>query len=203
MGKFGVTIVGLIVAAIGLYTLTRSPEIRNRRPQGQHIICFGDSLTAGTGATAGEDYPSRLAELLAQPVINAGRPGDTTADALQRLEDEVLARSPRMVLITLGGNDLKNGVAVKTAMQNLEAIVTAIQDRGALVVIGGLDVPLRDRGYSQAYRDLARDTGSVLIPNIMDGIFGRRELMSDPIHPNAAGYALIAERFYEAVAPYI
>ena len=107
------------------------------------------------------------------------------------------------MLLTLGGNDLKNRVGKDTAFANLKRIVARIQDRGALVIIGGLRFPLYDRGYAEGYRTLAEETGSVLIPNIFDGIMGDRSLMSDPIHPNAAGYALMADAFYSALKPYL
>ena len=58
---------------------------------GEKIICFGDSLTYGTGASRGMDYPSQLSKMISRPVINAGVSGDTTARALQRLERDVLA----------------------------------------------------------------------------------------------------------------
>ncbi len=61
------------------------PEIRNPSPLGTSIVCFGDSLTYGTGASEGMDYPSRLSEMLGEPVVNAGVPGDTTGAALRRL----------------------------------------------------------------------------------------------------------------------
>ena len=166
---------------------------------GKTIICFGDSLTYGTGAGEGMDYPSQLSKMIAKPVINAGVPGDTTARALQRLERDVLAKSPDLVLITLGGNDLKNGVAKNLAFENLKTIVESIQNTGAKVILGGLKFPLRDRGFGRAYRKLADDTGAILIPNIFEGIMGNRKLMSDAIHPNDDGYKIMAERFYQAM----
>jgi lysophospholipase L1-like esterase len=169
-------------------------EIRARK-----IICFGDSLTYGTGADKDMDYPSQLSKMIGRPVINAGVSGDTTASARQRLERDVLFKAPDAVLITLGGNDLKNGVARDRAFENLRIIVNSIQNTGAGVIIGGIKFPIRDRGFGSAYRKLAEDTGAILIPNIFEGIMGNRKLMSDPIHPNGAGYKLIAERFYEAM----
>ena len=165
----------------------------------QKIICFGDSLTYGTGAAKDMDYPSQLSKMIGRPVINAGVSGDTTASARQRLERDVLFKAPDAVLITLGGNDLKNGVARDRAFENLRIIVNSIQNTGADVIIGGIKIPMRDRGFGSAYRKLAEDTGAILIPNIFEGILGNRKLMSDPIHPNEAGYKLIAERFYEAM----
>ena len=163
------------------------------------IICFGDSLTYGTGASPGMDYPSQLSKMIGRPVINAGVPGDTTTRALKRLEQDVLSRSPDLVLITLGGNDLKNGIAKDVAFKNLKMIVESIQGQGARVVIGGLKIPLRDRGFGKGYRQLVDRTGAVLITNILEGIMGNRKLMSDPIHPNEDGYKIMAERFLEAM----
>jgi lysophospholipase L1-like esterase len=163
------------------------------------IVCFGDSLTSGTGASPAMDYPSQLAKMIGKPVINAGAPGDTTARALERLERDVLSRSPDLVLITLGGNDLKNGIAKDVAFENLKRMVESIQEQGAQVIIGGLDFPLRDRGFGKGYRELADGTGAVLIANILEGIIGNRKYMSDPIHPNDEGYRLVAQRFYRAM----
>jgi acyl-CoA thioesterase-1 len=165
------------------------------------IICFGDSLTFGTGAVPGMDYPSQLSKMILKPVINAGVPGDTTASALTRLQRDVLSRSPDVVLITLGGNDLKNGVAKDIAFKNLKRIVETIQGQGARVIIGGLRFPLRDRGFARGYKDLADQTGAVLIPDIFKDIIGHRRLMSDPIHPNGNGYKIMAQRFLEALPP--
>jgi lysophospholipase L1-like esterase len=177
-------------------------EVVNRVPAGINIICFGDSLTAGVGAGPGEDYPAQLAGMLGQAVINLGVPGDTTASALARL-DQVLSRQPRIVLLTLGGNDIRRGVNQSAAFANLEEIVRRIQAAGALVVIGGIDIPFFTRGFGAGYRDLARRTGALLVPDVFDSIWGKPELMSDQIHPNPAGYRLMAENFRQVVEPYL
>ena len=67
--------------------------------------------------------------------------------------------------------------------------------------ICGLQFPFRDRGYGKCYQELADETGAILIPDIFKGIMGKRKLMSDAIHPNDAGYKIIAQRFYEAMLP--
>jgi lysophospholipase L1-like esterase len=192
----------MLLAAVLVIGCGESPSAR-QPTAGTQIICFGDSLTAGTGAARGMDYPSQLSRLAGRPVINAGVPGDTTARALARIERDVLGRSPRLVLLTLGGNDLKNGVSKDAAFGNLRQIVERIHDAGALAIIGGIDVPLYGRGFDEGYKMLAEGTGAILIENILDGIMGDRSLMSDPIHPNNAGYALMAERFHKAIRPYL
>ena len=135
------------------------------------------------------------------PVMNKGVPGDTTARALARLDQDVLSQSPRTVLITLGGNDLKNGIPKDTAFQNLKRIIGSIQATGALVIVGGIDLPFWGRGFGEGYGEVCRETGAVLVPNILDGIIGNSKLMSDPIHPNDAGYTKVAERFLKALNP--
>jgi len=191
---------GLILLA-GYKFLTSTHQDFSNGFAGERIVCFGDSLTFGTGASSGKDYPSQLSKMISRPVVNAGVPGDTTARALQRLERDVLPYSPDIVLITLGGNDLKNGIAKDVAFENLRIIVEAIQEQGAHVIIGGLHVPLRDRGFGKGYERLANATGAILIPNILEGIMGNRKLMSDPIHPNDAGYKIMADRFYKVMRP--
>ena len=45
------------IAFIGFHLFLSAPEIKNTNPSGENIICFGDSLTYGTGATKkGMDY---------------------------------------------------------------------------------------------------------------------------------------------------
>ena len=193
-----IILAGLILAA-GYIFITSTHQDFDNLSTGKRIIAFGDSLTYGTGASGGKDYPSQLSEMISRPVINAGVPGDTTAKALKRLERDVLAHSPDIVLITLGGNDLKNGIAAETALENLKMIVNLIQNQGARVIIGGISIPFRDRGFGRGFKELAEETGITLIPNILEGIMGNRKLMSDPIHPNDAGYKIMAERFHEAI----
>ena len=177
----------------------QEPQVASTHSSAEIIICFGDSLTSGIGASNGMDYPSQLARMVGKPVINMGIPGDTTATALWRLDRDVLINKPDIVLITLGGNDLKNGVVRDVAFRNLKQIVQAIQKQGAQVIIGGLRFPGRDRGFGRGYEDLARQTGAMLIPDIFAGIVDNPNLMSDPIHPNNSGYRIMAQRFYEAI----
>ncbi|MDH3921398.1 MAG: GDSL-type esterase/lipase family protein [Desulfobulbaceae bacterium] len=193
-------ILPLLLASL-LLTACGGPEPVTLR--GDNIICFGDSLTFGTGAPRDKSYPAQLAEMIGQPVINSGIPGDTTDRALRRLERDVLSKSPRIVLITLGGNDLKNGVNKKTAFKNLKDIVDTIQASGALVVFGGIRLLFWDRGYEEEYEKLAEETGALLVPDILGGLMGHEELMHDTIHPNGAGYKIMAQKFYTRIEPYL
>lgn len=201
IGAFALAVV--LTAYFGYRHFLYQPPIKNPRPAGENIVCFGDSLTYGTGASQGMDYPTQLSRLIGRPVINAGIPGDTTATALSRLDRDVLDRSPRIVLITLGGNDLKNRQDRDRTFRNLKAIITSIQDRGALVIVGGLDVPIWGGGFQERYRKLCEETGAVLVPDILKGLLGDSGMMSDAIHPNDSGYGVMAGYFYEAMKKYL
>ncbi len=176
-------------------------RIRNLRSAGQTVICFGDSLTEGVGAGQGEDYPSVLSRLIAAPVVNAGRRGDTTAAALERLGRDVLDKNPRLVIVLLGANDFLRQVPIGDTRKNLGAIVRRIQERGAMVAITGMKLGLFTDEYGAMMKDIAEKFGALLVPQVTKGILTDSKLKSDPIHPNGAGYRLIAERVAEKVRP--
>ena len=78
------------------------------------IVAFGDSLTAGFGADPGKSYPDFLQRELDRRgfryhVVNAGISGETTTDALARL-DAITAMKPVVVILEFGGNDGLRGL---------------------------------------------------------------------------------------------
>jgi acyl-CoA thioesterase-1 len=161
---------------------------------GTNIIAFGDSLTAGYGASPGEDFPSRLSSLIGATVLNAGVSGDTTDAALARLDADVLARDPRIVIIGLGGNDYLHGVPIGTTEENLRTVIRKIHGAGAMVVLLGFRFPSISANYEKMYERVGGDERCLLIPNLLHGIETDPALKSDEIHPNARGYQLMAER---------
>jgi lysophospholipase L1-like esterase len=177
--------------------------ITNRHPSGTNIIAFGDSLTYGTGAQPGQDYPTLLSEMIGQPVLNKGVPGDTTEDALKRLDKDVLKQDPKIVIVLLGGNDLLNRLPAETTFGNLRRIVSEIQDTGALVVLAGVDGPVFTTNLAPRFRKLARSMGCVYVKNVLSGILTDLSLKSDQVHPNSKGYRIIAERISRKIKPFL
>ena len=98
---------------------------------------------------------------------------------------------------------MKNGVRKDVAYKNLKTIIEAIQAEGGLVILGGVKFLVLDKGYGEMYKKLAKETEIILIPNILGGLIGKDKYMSDPIHPNAAGYEIMAKKFHEAIEPYL
>src|SRR3984893_12605157 len=89
---------------------------------GTSVVCLGDSITAGVGASEGHAYPVVLAERLGREVINGSLPPDTAADGLARLP-QVLAQDPWLVIVELGGNDILRQVPIERTEEALAGIV--------------------------------------------------------------------------------
>jgi acyl-CoA thioesterase I len=202
----------LLAGAVALvvigFLLMRSRDnawrITNEHPQGTVIVAFGDSLTAGYQVAEADSYPAQLASLVGREIVNRGVSGDTTADGLARLDRDVLSESPGVVLLSLGANDMLRRQPMEATFANLRRIVDRIQARGALVVLIGVEgFPMVHGDYGERYRDLARETGCVYVPDMLDDVFGDPALMYDQIHPNAAGYAKIARRIESEAGSYL
>lgn len=177
------------------------PKMANLDSKGKDIICFGDSITKGEGSTEGNDFPSLLSQKLNMPVINAGVSGDTTQDALDRINQDVLQRDPRMVIVEFSGNDFLHGVPKKVTFDNLDEVVVRILRKKAMVVLVEVAAGNFGDDYYQGFQEIADRRGALLIPNIMKGIFANSSLKSDEIHPNDAGYRIIADRIYNEINP--
>jgi acyl-CoA thioesterase-1 len=187
-------IVLAIVLVLSLFSLVRLRAKRRIPPQERPIIAFGDSLVEGFGVTAGEDFPSVLSSRLGVPIVNAGRSGDTTAMALARLERDVLVKQPRIVIVLLGGNDALQFLPKEETERNLREIVHRIRKSGAEVLLVGIRGGILHDKFEGLFEKIAEEEGARYVPNIMEGIFGHPTLLSDPIHPNAKGYAMMADR---------
>ena len=196
---------GLVPLCLALFICGCGREgfetIRNLNSSGERIICFGDSLTEGVGAGQREDYPSVLGRRLGLPVVNAGRRGDTTGNALARLASDVLKRNPRLVVVLLGGNDFLRQIPLSETRKNLEEIVRRIQAQSAMVVLVGMRLGLFADEYSPMFEEIAQRFGALYVPQVMKGILSNSKLKSDAIHPNGVGYRKIAERLAEKITP--
>lgn len=178
-------------------------KVTNRDSRGTEIVCFGDSLTEGFGAGKGEDYPSVLRARTNLPVINAGVSGDTTGSALERLEKDIFPHDPKIVIITLGGNDVLNGVDWRETLANAEKIVDRIQQRGAVVVWAAVRTGILTDPIHDGLKKLALQKHFVFIPDILRGILLDPRYKYDRIHPNGDGYELMADRIYQKIKPFL
>ena len=177
------------------------------------VVAFGDSLYAGYNLDQGQGLAPVLEAALAArgvkaQVVNAGVSGDTTAAGRARLAFTLdgLPRTPDLMLVGLGGNDMLRGLSPQDTRANLDAILAEAKSRGIKVMLTGmLASPNMGADYAAAfnsiYPDLARQYDAALYPFMLDGVLGDRALLlPDGIHPNAQGVKRIAGRLAPMVA---
>ncbi len=182
-----------VVVAIGAYFLLPTAPIKNYPSAGTDVIAFGDSLVYGQGASEGKSFVPLLSQAIGRPIINLGVPGDTTAQGLARI-NELDKYKPQVVLLLLGGNDYLKRVPQEETFANLAKIIADIQSRGAVVILLGVRGGLLNDHFDEEFQKLADTYHTAYVPDVLDGLLGEKQYMSDQVHPNDAGYAIIAAR---------
>jgi lysophospholipase L1-like esterase len=185
-----------LVAVLLLAACDRAPTLPKLSSH-DVIVAFGDSLTHGTGASHDTAYPAVLATLTGHTVINAGVPGDTTRSGLQRLPEVLAEHKPRLVLLCLGGNDMLRKQPESATENNLRLLVQTIRASGAEVVLIGVPEPKLFGGAPDFYARVAEQMQLPLEDEVFDEVLKDNRLKADPIHANAAGYRVVAERLAE------
>lgn len=156
------------------------------------ILAFGDSLTAGTGASADDSYPAVLERLTNLKVVNAGVPGETSAGGLRRLPRELERHAPNLMVLCHGGNDFLRKLDADGAEQNLRRMVGMAKERGVAVVMVGVPKPGVFLSTAELYARVAEAERVPLEREALPDILGDNRLKSDTVHPNAAGYERLA-----------
>jgi acyl-CoA thioesterase-1 len=176
------------------------------------IVAFGDSLTAGFGLPEDQCFTALLQRKLDEKghsyrVVNAGVSGDTSAGGVSRI-NWVLEEDPvKFLILELGGNDGLRALPVAEMKKNLAEIVERAQARGVTVILAGMEAPPNlgeeyTGEFRQVFRDLAQKYKLTLIPFMLEGVAGRREMnQPDGIHPNAAGEKVMTENVWREIEP--
>jgi acyl-CoA thioesterase-1 len=187
------------------------PDSGQRPPVIPIVVALGDSLTSGPGLRQDETYPALLEERARAAgyphrVINAGVSGDTSSDAVRRL-DRALVRDTRVLIIALGANDGLRGMPIATIRQNLATIIETAQARSIRVLLCGMETP-PSRGWNytiefhRIFPDLAARYNVPLMPFLLDGVALLPDYnLEDGFHPNAAGHRRMAENMWPYLEP--
>lgn len=195
MSGFRSVLLALLIAAAGCGERPRLAPL----PSDAVVLAFGDSLTHGTGAGESESYPAQLEQLIGRQVVRAGVPGEVTAQALARLPGMLDEHSPRLLLLCIGGNDFLRRLGNPQAEANVRAMVKLAKSRGIDVLLIGTPEPGFSITPPAFYAGIADEFRLPYEETAIADVLKDNALKSDPIHPNARGYRIIAERVADAL----
>jgi len=175
------------------------------------LVCFGDSLTAGFGADPGQSYPDYLqADLdaagLHYHVLNSGISGNTTKDAVERV-NSIVALHPAVVVVEFGGNDGLRGLRIEDSRANLDKVVATLKASGTKVLLAGITLPPNYgpdyiRQFDATYSMLAEKYHVPLLPFLLKGVVGVDGLMqADRTHATGKGNKVVATNVLPFVLP--
>jgi acyl-CoA thioesterase-1 len=175
------------------------------------VLALGDSLTAGFGVDAEENFPSRLQVKidnagLTYKVVNAGVSGDTTAGGVRRI-NWLMKHEPQIVILALGANDGLRGLSTEEMRSNLDTMIRISQEHGARVLLAGMKaLPNYGEDYilkfESVYPELAKKYDLPYLPFLLEGVAGVREYTRpDGLHPTGYGYKIIADLVWKHLQP--
>jgi lysophospholipase L1-like esterase len=195
-------------------------EIGDNRPS--VYMAFGDSITKGDGDPAGIGYPGRLeARLRAHfgdgAVVNRGADGTNSGEGVERILRNLRGSSPAFTLVLYGTNDWNEvpcqDVPPCDVVKNLRLILDEAKSAHSLPFLATLapvnpSLAAADRNdwiiaTNDRIKQLGREEG-VFVVDLFEAF--RRQggdvsrFFTDHVHPNAAGYEVIAEGFFQAIA---
>lgn len=202
----------LTMRPILLFALCFLVSVDVAHAQNPHrVVALGDSLTAGYGLPAGEDFASKLSqELRARGhnvvVENAGISGNTTEDGKRRIEQAIAGeQKPRLVIVALGANDMLRRIDPSTTRANLSSILETLRERDIPAFLVGMRNPMgvgpfMGGPYAGLYKDLAKEYKVPLYPYFLKDVAMDKSLnLPDGMHPNEKGIAVMVDN----IAPHI
>ena len=187
-------------------------ELGPPHPGEQRVVFMGNSITDSWAQYFGSMFPGK-------PYVGRGISGQTTPQMLVRFRQDVIALKPAAVVILAGTNDIAGNTGPSTLEMiedNLASMTELAQANGIRVVLSSVlpvfDYPWRPglepagkivtlntwiRQYAAAHHAVYLDYHSALADE-RQGM--RAELSTDGVHPNEAGYRVMAPLAEQAIA---
>ncbi len=187
----------------------------------KRVVFMGDSITdSWQEPRFGGFFPGK-------PYVDRGISGQTTPQMLIRFRPDVIALAPKAVVILAGTNDIAGNTGPMTLEDiegNLQSMAELAKANGIRVVMASV-LPVSDYGHNNEGRPLNMTSGRppaiILALNVWikkyaeehhevyldyfsatvdDKGFLKNELSQDGLHPNTAGYAVMAPLAEAAIA---
>lgn len=202
---FAVRVAGAGLLAAALAGCGRDKKTAQPVPPGSTVLALGDSLTFGTGASAETSYPTVLAGLTGWNVVNAGVSGDTSAQALARLPALLAEHQPKLVIVSIGGNDFLRKLPESDTRAHVHAICKQSLAAGAQVLLVAVPRATVAAALGQMtdhalYAEVAKDLKIPLQREAWGEVLAQPDLRADAVHANARGYAQFARSVQSTAA---
>ena len=176
------------------------------------IVCLGDSITCEWDEPHYPTYWQQLCDQKFGPkkyrVISAGVNGETAADGLLRLEEDVLVADPDLITIMFGHNDLFQGIDPTLFEDHLHQIVRYLQDSSPadiwLLTPNQVSDPRLFEIY-KPYLTVIKSLAKLLKIGYVNlwSVYNKMDISSiytypeDFVHPNALGHQLLAQKLIQ------
>ncbi len=196
-------------------SLARYREAKERlgplRPVERRVVFYGNSITDGWARYFDTMFPDK-------PYVGRGISGQTTPQMLVRFRQDVIALEPAVVVILAGTNDIAGNTGPSTQAMiegNLISMVELAKTNGIHVVLSSV-LPVYDYqwrpGLEPAPKIVALNTWMRHYASTHDVVYLdyhsamaderqglKAELSEDGVHPNEAGYRIMAPLVERAI----
>ena len=163
------------------------------------VLILGDSLTQGVGASSAQtNYPALLKQQSQWNIINGGVSGNTSAQALTRLPELLQQHQPKLVIISIGGNDFLQRLSNSDTQANIAQSIALSQQSGAQVLLVAvpeltLAAAVGHPNDHAMYAQLAQSHQVHLLEDAWSDVLADDTLRSDAVHANDAGYQVFSK----------
>jgi acyl-CoA thioesterase I len=181
------------------------------QPDETRVVFMGDSITEGWGMKATATSPARGEFFPGKPYINRGISGQTTPQMLVRFRQDVILLKPKVVLLLAGTNDIAENTG-KESLEEIEGNIASMAEiaraNGIRMVLcsvlpasefswhKGLDPAPKIKALNAWLQNYAAKNSLVYVDYytpMANGEGGlKAELSPDGVHPNKAGYDIMA-----------
>ena len=174
--------------------------------QARTIVFLGDSLTSGYDISTKHSFPAIIEKKVASDsitIINAGVPGDTTNDLLERLQIVIKNTKPDTVFICIGANDGLRGYKTTLIESNLQQIINILNSHNILIVLAGMKLPnysppIYRKSFESIFKRISDKNQLIFYPFLLQDVAMNKELnIQDQMHPNEKGHQVIATNIFE------
>lgn len=204
----------LFLIALPLLLSCKKEQILNQdQPRtGLIVTAFGASVVEGSGGNNFEvPLQAKLANSLKTTVTvhNKGIGGNTTKMGLGRIRAVLQETKPEYIIITLGFNDVNWDWNLPKTQANMDSIILISLNHKAKPILSsltGLDtlkfssqIKQRMEAINQVYHQIAHKYNIPFL-DLYTPLTGHPDLFTmDGLHPNAAGYQVISEKWHQAI----